>query len=799
MSDTIPAPPPAPAGVELDRQIGSGSFGEVWLGHQVPVGGQVAVKYFRPNQVGGATWTEGELAASLRDNPNVVPVLWGGTATNGMPYLVMMFMPRGSLKDRVDQVSDLGCVEIVSIGIALSDALADAHRHDILHLDVSPGNVLFDNSNRARLADFGLARRTQTPLGSPTGFAGTPAYCAPEVFEGRQSKASDVWAMGAVLRTALVGEPPFGHGDLKTLKARIVSEQPARVPPGLPDEVRSVLDECLAKDPAHRPTAEEIHQRLVKSAAGVHAQSIDDSKGTRSTGSDGNGTAATAYEQCAPSVLSIWTDFGSGSGVVVASDGLVATNAHVVAQCTTRSIRLVTTDGRSAEGTILKRIDDGTNDLAFVQISDGALDDIRPIRSSPSVEIRQGIEVFALGYPFGADGGTACSITNGIVSQIEDPDHVRWVRHTAAINFGNSGGPLVNSAGRIVAINTKYRQGAESFYYGIHAETLGREIELLRKEQSARPNATHCLACGGISRVGGECTICHQPDVPPATSQGNDHRPDGGPLRPRVRSLGPRQTRHSVDQLLKMMAFPDDTTTPLALPRPPAGSRPAVVDLAFEQMWRQAARDLTVRTYRSVDLAAEIVASGSDQLSGQALRFAAGGVGEAVFLLRMPRLAEAHTTTRGPTPLRDLAMSISSMGAALYGLWARLAPDARRDSAQFDWWAHLLDRELSKLQGLPDKSGELAGLRVALWRDNQMRSSVDQEADQETRKREASLTALLAIRGYIEAMDRHLISTSSAQARQAKRTLDAGHSDLRQRIDALGHEIKALHKELGVS
>lgn len=150
------------------------------------------------------------------------------------------------------------------------------------------------------------------------------------------------------------------------------------------------------------------------------------------------------YSNAIPAVVSIETEFGSGSGSIVSSDGLVLTNAHVVENESTVTVKLE--DGREFVGDVIAFGEPGL-DLAAVQLR-GARN-LPTISFEPSGQVSVGQTAFAIGNPFGQFQGT---LTTGIISRIDRDNNL--IQTDAAINPGNSGGPLLNSSGNVIGVNT---------------------------------------------------------------------------------------------------------------------------------------------------------------------------------------------------------------------------------------------------------------------------------------------------------------------------------------------------------
>lgn len=240
----------------LDRELGRGGMGSVWLGRDEVLGREVAVK--RLGLAPGVedpdlarAEREARLAARL-SHPHVVAV-YDLVEEEGQQYLVMEYVEgtnlSGLLRARGPLLPDAAGA---LLGQA-ADALAAAHAAGIVHRDVKPSNMLVTDDGQLKLSDFGIARAEADPSLTQTGLVtGSPAYLAPEVASGGSAQdTSDVWSLGASLFHALTGHPPYEVGD-NVLGAlyRIVHEEPPRVPE--PGWLGPVLEATMNRDPSAR-------------------------------------------------------------------------------------------------------------------------------------------------------------------------------------------------------------------------------------------------------------------------------------------------------------------------------------------------------------------------------------------------------------------------------------------------------------------------------------------------------------------------------------------------------------------
>jgi hypothetical protein len=254
-------------GVEGLEQIGRGGFATVYRGWQAEFHRSVAVKVLDPADAPTADRFRREVKAmgALSDHPNVVPV-YGAGSVDGRGYLVMPFLAGGSLEERMLRAA-VTPAEVVRIGRAVAGALAAAHRAGLLHRDVKPANVLFTSYDEPKLADFGIARFTDTTA-TQGDILATIGFAAPEVLEGHTATAaSDVYSLGATLHGALRGAPPFAaaHGEPPIATAmRVLHDPPADLlATGVPPALAAVIDRAMEKDPAARfPSADALLEAL---------------------------------------------------------------------------------------------------------------------------------------------------------------------------------------------------------------------------------------------------------------------------------------------------------------------------------------------------------------------------------------------------------------------------------------------------------------------------------------------------------------------------------------------------------
>ncbi|MFJ9629516.1 bifunctional serine/threonine-protein kinase/ABC transporter substrate-binding protein [Streptomyces sp. NPDC101175] len=255
-------------GHRLLARLGAGGMGVVYLARSAD-GTPVALKVIRAEYAADPAFRarfrrEVRLATGLAGRW-VVAVTAADTEARE-PWLASAFVPGPSLAEAVDGLGPLPPRSVTALGARLARALSELHAVDLVHRDVKPGNILLVPDG-PRLIDFGIAKGVgTTALTAPDAIVGTPGYLSPEQARtrgGEVGPASDLFSLGCVLAYAATGRRPFGTGDAPVVLYRTVHEPPDRTGLAqLPPRLRSVIDGCLAKDPALRPTAAEVHAAL---------------------------------------------------------------------------------------------------------------------------------------------------------------------------------------------------------------------------------------------------------------------------------------------------------------------------------------------------------------------------------------------------------------------------------------------------------------------------------------------------------------------------------------------------------
>ncbi|MHA4775413.1 serine/threonine-protein kinase [Streptomyces sp. MSC1_001] len=226
-------------------------------------GRAVAVKVARPELAADPSFRarfRAEVAAARRVGGFHTAQVVDADPDAEAPWLATAYIPGPTLSALVTAEGPMGEARLRSLGAALAEALEAIHACGLVHRDLKPGNIVMA-SDGPRVLDFGIARAVESTRLTATGSAfGTPGYLAPEQALGEEvTGAADVFALGAVL-VAAAGGRPFGDGTPMGLMYRAVHEAPDLA--SVPESLRGLVARCLAKQPADRPTPEEILDAL---------------------------------------------------------------------------------------------------------------------------------------------------------------------------------------------------------------------------------------------------------------------------------------------------------------------------------------------------------------------------------------------------------------------------------------------------------------------------------------------------------------------------------------------------------
>jgi serine/threonine protein kinase len=241
---------------ELRSVVGSGGMGKVYRAYDSVLERLVAVKLMKKELVSDAKalkrfYREARACASL-NHTNIIHI-YTFDEWDGQPYLVMELADRGSFDSRIEKQGRVAELDVLDVGIKIASALDMALKHELLHRDIKPGNILFNVDNEPKLVDFGLARKVGTELDPEEAAWATPYYVAPEkIRREAETFLSDMYSLGGTLYHALTGHVPFEAPTIDELVAAHV--QTALTPPNLVvPEITAPTSDALVRAMAKRP------------------------------------------------------------------------------------------------------------------------------------------------------------------------------------------------------------------------------------------------------------------------------------------------------------------------------------------------------------------------------------------------------------------------------------------------------------------------------------------------------------------------------------------------------------------
>jgi serine/threonine protein kinase len=262
----------------MAERLGRDGMGEVWRAVDLRLDRAVAVKLLprESDDPGGVARfpREVQLAAGLQ-HPGIT-VVHDMDEHEHLIFVVMEFLPGEDLgKVLTRQQAGLPAEEVLAIAIQLTKALAAAHARGIVHRDIKPANLIVNSDGCVKICDFGIARFVEfaTRL-TGNGSTGTPAYMAPEQFEGKDVDGrTDLYALGCVLHELLCGRPPFptdgGMAVLQNSHLHVSPPGPRTVNADISEDLDRLILDLLAKVPGDRPAdAAAVTQRLQSISAG---------------------------------------------------------------------------------------------------------------------------------------------------------------------------------------------------------------------------------------------------------------------------------------------------------------------------------------------------------------------------------------------------------------------------------------------------------------------------------------------------------------------------------------------------
>ncbi|QIQ03380.1 protein kinase domain-containing protein [Streptomyces liangshanensis] len=266
----------------LESDLGSGGMGAVHLATSAS-GLRLAVKIIHSNHASDPEFRarfRQEIAAARRVSGAFTAPVVDADPEAERPWMATLFIDGPTLSERVKRSGPLGTDELIQLGAGLAEGLRDIHRAGVVHRDLKPSNVLLA-ADGPKVIDFGISRPSDSDLHTETGrLIGTPPFMAPEQFQRPREvgPAADVFAMGAVLVHAATGRGPFDSDSPYIVAYQVVHDEPDLS--GVPEGLLPLIARCLAKEPADRPTPDELMAALRTDARGVDRRGADATRGT---------------------------------------------------------------------------------------------------------------------------------------------------------------------------------------------------------------------------------------------------------------------------------------------------------------------------------------------------------------------------------------------------------------------------------------------------------------------------------------------------------------------------------------
>ena len=326
---------------EMQQRIGRGGMADVYLARDILLDRLVAIKVLFPEYATDPAFVErfrreAQSAANL-NHPNIVSVYdWG--RSNNTYFMAMEYVPGRTLAEALHDVGQITAMKAAEVGIEVAAALSFAHRGNVVHRDIKPGNILIGSNGQLKVADFGIARAlgsaADSNLTQVGAVMGTAAYLSPEQAQGGQpDPRSDLYSLGIVLYEMVGGRVPFSGDNPVSIAYKQVHEAPRplnQLASDVPRAFEAIVARLLAKDPDLRyATAEAVRDDLRRFRDGIPVQALADAINRRNSDPTPAGTAAPT------TVIPTGPMVGGPDDVAAASTQSIPTTAIPSTQATT--------------------------------------------------------------------------------------------------------------------------------------------------------------------------------------------------------------------------------------------------------------------------------------------------------------------------------------------------------------------------------------------------------------------------------------------------------------------------------
>lgn len=279
---------------KIIEKLGEGGMGVVYKAHDTKLDRDVALKFLPPSLTASpeelSRFEQEAKAISALNHPNIATI-HDVDEFNGQKYLVLEYITGGTMKAKLKQLKsedkEFSISEVINYGIQMAEALAHAHRHQIIHRDVKTDNMMLTEDGKVKLTDFGLAKlRGGTQLTKTGSTLGTAAYMSPEQIRGEDvDHRSDIFSLGVVLYELVTSHLPFRGEFEAALSYSILNENPPAISslrPDVPKSFEQIINRCLEKDKTKRSQSVDDIETELKSVERDLSRSPERSEG-RST------------------------------------------------------------------------------------------------------------------------------------------------------------------------------------------------------------------------------------------------------------------------------------------------------------------------------------------------------------------------------------------------------------------------------------------------------------------------------------------------------------------------------------